>query len=453
MNEHDHQPDSIFGTWWLPSTPEHKVGGEVKIGARGDRRLQLSNSIHPPPPGKKISPGPREEPLIHGISQRGRRYSLIAAQCHETSYDPEIQGAVGEKWTFKYHASSNRHIEPTTEIERIEVSFLTLQAWCHNQDSFSMVRDSDQRVTLPETLTYSTSVRGAHLTFYDAWQTSMTPFLCSIEHSPGIGIQINTTVEHVYRDWVWPFQQLFGFLTSEYAPVADLRVKAVDSYEWIDLVPDVVTPVDTSRQLTLHDTLHHMFASKANLEHYDIDISELLKGWMVLADEQPYLLDTISILSVRRYFYDDALLVFLIRALELYHASNLEGELLAEAEFKKNVERILDGTPADLKSWLRNILRYENRKSQRLKLKELLTRCHQVGEKVIEGFPDFVHHTVEQRNRTVHGRQPNTTNEALSRKLCWYLEWMTYRLILAELEVPDETADAMVINCWRSPFR
>ena len=453
MTQPDQPPDSVFGVWWLPSTPEHKVGGEMKLGTYGDRQLRLSGSIHPPPPGEKISHGPREELLIYGISQNNRRYSLMAAQRHETSFDYEMDGAIGERWTFTYHASSNRHIEPTTEVERVEVSFSTLPVWCHNQDSFSMIWGSRQGVTAPKTLEYSTSVRGADVTFYDTWQTSMIPSLCSIRHSPGVRIQINTTIEKIYSDWVWPLQQLFGFLTSEYAPVADLRVRTADNDEWIDLVPEVVTPVDSSKQPSLHDMLHDMFASKARLDHYAIDISELLKNWMLLADEQPYLLETINILGVRRYFYDDALLVFLFRTLELYHVSNLEGERFSETEYERRVKDILDGTRTELRSWLKGILKYQNRKSQRTKLKELLKQCYGVGDAIVERFPEFVSETVDLRNSTVHGRQLNTTNQSHSRKVCWYLEWITYRLILAELDIPSETADEIVINSWRSPFQ
>ena len=451
MTEPDQQPDTILGTWWLPSTPGHKVGGEVKIGAYGERRLQLSGSIHLPPPGETYTYGSQQEPLIHGISQKGRHYSLLAAQRRQTNFSVE-HGAIGETWEFKHHASSNRHIEPTTEVERIEVSFSTLPMWCHNEDSFSMIRGSRQGVTLPEALTYSTSVRGANVTFYDIWQTSMVPYLCSIRHSPGIGIQINTTIENVYGDWVWPLQQLFSFLTSEYAPVADLRVRTTDNDEWIDLEPDVVTPVDSSRQPSLHDMLHDMFASKARLDHYGIDISELLKGWMLLADEQPYLLETINILGVRRYFYDDALLVFLFRTLELYHASNLKGERFSETDYESRVNDILNGTRSELRSWLKGILKYQNRKSQRTRLKELLERCQRVGDEIVERFPEFISETVDLRNSTVHGRQLDTTNQSHSRKVCWYLEWMTYRLILAELDIPSETADEIVIDSWRSPF-
>ena len=415
MTETDQQPDTIFGTWWLPSTPEHKVGGEMRIGAYGERRLQLSGSIHLPPPGEKYAFGPYEEPIIHGVSQQNRRYSLIAAQRRQTAFEPKTRVPISETWEFKYHASSSHHIEPTTEVERIQVSLSTLPVWCYDQDGLFGMMGAGGVVTPPEPLMYSASVREATITFYDSWDMSMVPSLFSIEHAPGLEIEVNTTIENVHTDWVWPLQQLFCFLTSEYAPVAKIQVQTAGNDTLVDLVPDVVTPVDSPRQ----PELMSMFASKAALDHYDIDISELLKNWMLLADAQHYLLETINILGVRRYFYDDALLVFLFRTLELYHAHNFDG----------------------------------NRKRQRTKLKELLERCHQVGDAIVDSFPDFVNETVEQRNSTVHGTQLNTTDQAQSRRVCWYLEWMTYRLILAELDIPNETADQMVINNWRSPFR
>ena len=450
MTEPDQQPDTVFGTWWLPSTPDHKVGGEMKMGAYGERRLQLSGSIHLPPPGEKLPFGPHEEPIIHGVSPQNRRYSLIAAQRRQTGFDPETRDSISETWEFKYYASSRRHhIEPTTEVERIQVFLSTLSVWCFDQDGLFGMMGAGGAVTPPEPLMYTATVQKATITFCDTWDTSMVPSLFSIRHAPSLGIEVNTTIENVHTDWVWPLQQLFCFLTSEYAPVAKLQVQTPDHDEWVDLVPDIVAPVDPSKQ----PELMRMFASKAALDHYDIDLSTLIKNWMLLANEQPYLLEIINILGVRRYFYDDALLVFLFRTLELYSASNLEGERFSETEYERRVERILDGTPTDLKSWLRNILEYQNRKSQRTKLKELLKRCHRVGDKIVDKFPDFVHHTVEQRNRTVHGRQPDATDEAQSRKVCWYLEWMTYCLILAELDIPHETADQIVINNWRSPFR
>ena len=449
MTEPDQQPDTIFGTWWLPSTPEHKVGGEMKIGAYGERRLQLSGSIHVPPPGETFTIGPHEEPLIYGMSQKGRRYSLIEARYRHGSFNPTTHGTFSETWEFDYHASGTHHIEPTTAVKGIDVTISTLPVWCFDEDSLAMMMGSGGGgVTPPEPLTYSTSVREAIVTFYDAWSTSMVRALCSIEHTPFLQIEVNTTIEKVYDDWVWPLQQLFCFLTLEYASVSDLRVTTNNS-EAVNLMPHIVAPVDPSRQ----PELSRMFASKAALDHLGINLPTLLRDWMLLADGQHYLLEIINTLSVRRYFYEDSLLVFLFRTLELYHAHNLGGTPISKAEYKRRTKEILKITRSDLHPWLKGIFNSQNRKSQRVKLAELLERCHGVGDVIVERFPDFVNQTVKQRNRTAHGTELSTTDQAQSSKVCRYLEWMTYRLILAELNISNETADKMVINNWRSPFR
>ena len=107
----------MFGTWWLPTSPDRKVAGEVMLTEQGAWRLRVHGSLFEP---SELASLPQdtyyEIPVIEGRNADNQKVSLMKCWYRVSPWDsmaalPDAT-VVPEDWIFHSYAVGNVCVRP-----------------------------------------------------------------------------------------------------------------------------------------------------------------------------------------------------------------------------------------------------------------------------------------------------------------------------------------------------
>ena len=136
----------IAGSWYLPASSEHRVGGKLYVHSDGTTVLEVAGKLDASP-GAWIQDGSEE--LIYGIGTDGTLYSLFDSKLSSSRLGSPPDDKSGEfpdwseysqyVWHVSYYTHGPDFIDDKSEISDVHVSLSVLQEWMAEDDQLESV--------------------------------------------------------------------------------------------------------------------------------------------------------------------------------------------------------------------------------------------------------------------------------------------------------------------------
>ena len=438
----------IAGSWYLPATPEHRVGGRLYV--QSDERTVLEIAGPLGDPAGAWDDLSELEDLIHGIGTDGTLYSLFNCKLKSATFqirpDDEFVSFADSVeyshyvWQVSYYTDGHDFVDDTTDVSAIHVSFTVLREWMSVEESLESVWSErpESRIVIPQEREYVCDINGTSITLHYRFKASRTEYESSVEYEPYFEIsEPSSTIRTVVSDWILPLQRLMMFLSSDYAHMTTIRIRCCDSERFVDL--HLQTPHASIAKPT---RFFDFYLHRATLDEMGVPLGGIIENWFHLESNFAYLGEVIDELSSRNHRYDEVVLLLLFRVVEFFHDNEIGGQRVPQDQHELRVEEIVSHIPAETdRIWVRGVLIEKNRKSLSTVLREVLESCGQVGTLVTDHHPDFVRRARKTRSKTAHTRNVDQESSKEVAAICVGLVWIVRRIITKMVLGSDQLAD------------
>ena len=445
----------IAGSWYLPATPEHRVGGKLYVQPDGTTLLEVAGALDDAAGAWKQS---KSEALIHGIGTDGTFYSLFDNKLTSSRYGsppedkfrsfPDWSEYSQYVWHVSYYTHGSDFINDKSEISDVHVSLSVLQEWMAQEDQLESVSRErrESRLIIPQEREYVCDINGTSVILRDQFAASATRYEASIEYAPHFEIVgSSTTIEKVVSDWVLPVQRLMMFLSSYYVHITRIRLRRDNGEKSVELhiqMPHATIANPTTMFL-------FFYLQRAELEHMGLPLGDIVRNWFQLENDHPYLAELFGTLASNSYLYDDVILLLLFRAVEFFHAETIGSQKVSKKEHKERVGQTVAHIPSESdRKWVRDILANSNRKGLSAVMHESLAGCGKVGELILEHHPRFVRTAIEIRGKIAHTGRQDKEKQGDTAEVCVGLVWLVRRIVTERVFGSDEAADDYITNNW-----
>jgi len=147
-------------------------------------------------------------------------------------------------------------------------------------------------------------------------------------------------------------------------------------------------------------------------------------------------------------FHAEAEFLFLVQALEVYHARTFVSTTLPTKEHAERVNAVIAGTPPELKQWVTRKLQGANYKTLDERISELFTAHSTDAQRLfgeIAELPERIRYT---RNHLTHYSGNTTSPKYLKEhellEVTWRLEGFIWMCLLTEIGVSGRPIEKLI---------
>ena len=327
----------MFGLWWHPSTPDHRIAGKVIVNENVAWRLELQGSLFPPT--DSITPTSAlevVEPCIRGLNEEGKSVTLFEAmhpvgQLGILAPSPDIT-IRGQEWYFKNYVVGSSHLTQDTTIERLVLHFDSLMEWCGDAQVHSprlMLRPGDgyhgHDIEGIDGTTDEVRVEGSLVRLCVSGQTNWAPWSANYKSIAHFEIEDTCSIVDVWEKWVWPLRDMLISLTLGFVRVSHVMAILPDGDSPVELFANIKQPLDDV------DTPRHgfkMLATIPKLRSAGVEFEQLFPKWFKLHQSEYFghCLRVLADLHWDRNLLTDMQILQAFRAAEAYYRSKNEGK-------------------------------------------------------------------------------------------------------------------------------
>lgn len=180
------------------------------------------------------------------------------------------------------------------------------------------------------------------------------------------------------------------------------------------------------------------------------ELAKIILKWNEVADRYEALVDLFSIAAFNQSLHTEAKFLFLVQALEVYHARSpsFDSMLVAKKAHKARVKRALAAVPDDLKDWVERTLSAANNKHLDVRLSEIFQRHHSESMKILGSDPTLPEKIRYTRNHLTHHTGDETSLKLLRRndlvQVSWNLRTFIWVCLLKEIGVSGAPIDRLI---------
>lgn len=383
-----------LGSWWLPSNTEQTVNGTLKFSQESGFQLTLLGALKEQfngdqvPAVQPIFSTPNDFPLIVGTTTEGKKISLSSCVQSRSHYNTGGGGIVEE-----YHASIayiGIHLTnlEETRFHKAEVRFSRLSDWISRFgfDQTITHRQGEKReefekyeltYVLPEDLQALTP-NGKLAVFFSFGWNERWPRAVHLRQSTGIRIEGNQdlTFADLQSQFISPLQNLISLATNRPTSVTEIVVysrqnvlKLLDD-DVVDIPIQVIFRThfhedEQEQRLFLHDMLF-------TLKDVEDDFHGVADRWLSAADELDSVYNLFCSVQYNEPMYLEHRFLSMVQAIEAYHRRRFTNQVLPIDQHMERVQSIIDQTPNEHKSWLKEVLNFSNEPRLAQRLRELV---------------------------------------------------------------------------------
>ncbi len=361
------KPFRSQGTWWLPSSPQHRVAGTVSFTENDGVTLTLRGFLEA---DRREQPHMnfKKYPLILGETRDGQKMTLVDA----TERGLVIRYSRRRGGTDRIIATAAylgaHFIEPqTVRFHKADICYSYLAQWAGvfpyrgHQEAFPEI---EAQTTKGVITVQATKELG------DVW-------INEADLPEAVWMRIEVQEAFSLSEWL---SQIFSPLQS----LLNLVTQRVNTFIRIQFYPDGILSVGENAEnatvqamflpLVLSD-----FPSDApmppqilfSLQDVKNRLSDILEAWLNAAVE----LDSVFALLTRVQYmklYLEQRFLYVAQAVETYQNRRHERYDLPLDQHQQRVEAILQGCPQEYRDWLEEQLQYSNVATFRRKVKDLV---------------------------------------------------------------------------------
>lgn len=441
------------GYWWLPESPDEKVGGIALFSPSDGVSLELFSSLNEDPEYLGSDTVFRPD-FIHGITTEGERVTL--KNCIRGSYSMSSSQGTGVT-SSSYQAISllsGAHFTEQINFDRFRVQFPLLTKWSgvtgvnysgsvFEEGEVSAGDTFEITYEFPESITAELDYAELKLIFNADFNMGRVGGV-SIDEEVYFDI-IPHSGQMSYDDSIDYSGTLQDFITL--ATGKEVQASMMIGRLERDEQPgynDVEILFSTSGDLKLPDSLHPL---KANFVLADIvdDFSEVMNNWFKHYEELEPVYNLYFSVQYNSEMYLQNQFLSLTQAIETYHRREIGGQYLSDDEFEEFYDDLCEMIPDRFDESFRDHLeqgtfKYANEYSLRKRLSQLVSEQENILEELPMDIAASVNEIVNTRNYLTHydeGISPRADTDELH-PLILRLRAILETVLLSNLGIPED---------------
>ena len=407
------EPIETHGQFWLPTQPDNRLSGILRISEQGEASLELFGAFD------QVTNRTVEYQLpllIQGVTAEKGPVTLV--DCLATNLTENEIGSnellSKSDWYIGW-AFCGAHFEnKEMYLSQIQFSVEGLDEWFvfHNR-VFSHEGDVGQtRITytppkpilvqLQDEVTLQFGMRTAHSAgwFQESITTEMT-------------ITIRSEKARLFSE----FLEILGKVRSFLCLAFDRTVsyKFISGYRPGPNAPDAYNnSIDMFRHLEPYDLQKQEFGPRQFLIQFE-DIAEgmnyYLPRWLNNYEEFEPTFNLYFAVTANRHMHLEGRFLFLAQGIESLHRRSSSEKRFSSEELDRRVEAVLGNTPPEWRQWLRSRLEYGNELSLRARINKMIepfeelfgTQSARKGlvDRIVNTRNFLTHYDPKSRNRAV----------------------------------------------------
>ena len=444
------------GLWWLPENPDKKISGTLKFHPVEGANLELIGSFK----GIEDLNTVLQPDIISGITSNGKIITLYL--CYESQSHVRVPGFLMSSFIVRM-VFLGYHFEKAEDIvfDSLSLNYSHLEEWARIT-GFQFKKEDDPKNHLTKLeVSYSfpkkVEVKLSNLNISFDYNFTLggdrikevklkqTMFIKIEPHKP---VHIND----YHRDICYHIQNFLSLAIGR--AVSPLIIKGKTNACKTKL-PDgrvvyndilIFYRIKDVPKLSIHpaDMLFSFDDISANFENY-------LRNWFAKSEILQPVFDLYFGTLYNPSMYLQHEFLSLIQALESYHRRVADGKYVSDDDYTQIYETLISAIPQELdndfRESLEQKLKYHNEFSLRKRLKEILEKCGDAVNLLIDDYKRFTDDVVNTRNFLTHYDKNIEVKAKTGRELYRLVQKMKFILeicFLIELDMHMETIKALV---------
>ena len=411
----------LKGHWWLPDSPEIEVPGEFRFSQDEGGKLELQGDLHVLQDGQFHPPIIKNEPLILGISSKGREVSLL--NCDQTKGKVSFGEYIGSPETdYRVnYALVGVHV-PSPEaakFKQLKVRFTYLEDWL-DQNLFVIENLDPNKILVHSEKPEPIKVRvGDYIISFGYDSPLLNPRTAELVISHQAWVTIcSETDEKPLELFLEVMRRIQDFITLGVGePVYPLEVEGysrVKKYvsqngqeNFLPIQIKYLLPWSRDPKTSLQPS-QMIFTIKAIQDQ----VETILNRWFDRAEDLKPVLDITFSLVYQKSIYSEFRFLGMVQAIETYHRRRYGGKYMPDDVFLTNLyPSLVRAIPAELDAAFKQSLkfgklRYANEFSLRKRLRDLTNHLAEFLSfqflKNIAERNEFVEMVCDTRNYLTH---------------------------------------------------
>lgn len=449
------EPTTMAGYFWLPTTPEKKLGGTLQVYDGGILQIEVVGNFDSSLEDfSKLDIIPR---ILGEVEKLGY---ITLDDCLYKTKNMSL-GSVGKSMLYCHRAFAGIHFESSEQAEFDRVSFHVegLDEWL-GISGIKMNREEGghgfsltyERPTLPEIVLGE----GFVLKFGFSYTLPGFPLLteASIRQQAGIIIEsserkhLNSFISQIHK-----LTKFLGFAIDKIVSIKDFKasINIPESERVDDLLASLEAKVfyqslpfsQSKPKISWHSLLF-------SYKHIDASAAQKIQAWMLAYDTIGPPLDLYFAAISDAAKYIDSKFLFLAQALETWHRRESDTTEMDASEFESIVAALIASCPQQRQEWLRGRLTYANEISLAKRLSELLAPFESFLPDGIE-LKRIIRLIVDTRNYLTHYNPSLEGRAARGRDLFDLVDRMEAffkLLLLTRIGFTPEDVTALTAENW-----
>jgi hypothetical protein len=192
----------------------------------------------------------------------------------------------------------------------------------------------------------------------------------------------------------------------------------------------------------------HTFEMLAPYPSIANDFEAVVRNWFRMASELEPVIDLFSTVAFHSHLHSDAEFLFLVQAVEVYHARVFGSKALSKEEHVRRVEAVVSGAPAEVRDWARQKLQGANYKYLDERLTEVFERHKDEADKLFANIAELPERIRYTRNHLTHYTGDTTSPKYLKPaemvEVAWYLRIFIWICLLKEIGISGNAIERLI---------
>lgn len=410
----------LAGQWWLPETPNQRIGGILTYDPAEGLQLDLHGTLIAIQPGPN---GTRHNPIrILGQTTDG---TVTLHKCMRAGYSLQMMAGFSTSRYVAQVAFVGDHLDYANEPRFADVgfSFTGLDEWLNREiGSHEFVEDGETiSLSREEDVTVDVPAIQANMVV-SSWRSGPSwPAHTSIEVRGGTSIHIRPTG----GPQSWSFFEKTAFQIQNMLSLLGGGPAVVDRcVSWDPEHPGAGLVILDAPRRSSRPALPNRFFMPYTPGQGPPDFGECLRRWMAMQEQVKEVTDLLSVLHRESRLLLNVRFQFLVQALESYHRQRHPGTYMPDDQYEGVKQSLAVAIPNNVteshRAALRSRIRFGNEYSLMRRLEGLWNLLPAPSQNRISTDPDtFLRRVKETRDYFAHFDPtiPHMTNQEIASAL------------------------------------
>ena len=427
---------TINGIWFLPENPSDQVVGTLKIYENGGIILELTGFFDKDQGNtdrtQSLNTDLGDYQLIKGFAKTGGEITLH--NCKDIVRRTPFAGGTLHIYVSCETAYFDKSFDKEDEIKfgRYDLRFPYLREWLW-QFGFKSEIETTRKWNLsfesPEEFICKFDGDIISIKTFGSYNDQLYKFSGEQISYFQFLLFKKLSLKEFNEKYLWPTQNFLSFVT--------------DRPNWVD---QISAKIDSTNKEENLGKIFHLFPSKRKnkeknthprdflfwLKKTDLTFQEIFQRWLAINNELNTVLDLYFGVLFTEGYYPKTRFLNLIQSCEVYHSIRFEYKVIPVEKHDERVKSMLSLTPKNLKSWVRQCLKYSNRKNLKDVLTELfddfglvlgtyVSSIDKLTTKLKDTRNYYTHYNERLRNKAAQGEELVLLTELVSLILKFHL--------------------------------